>query len=73
MQGEVNTDEVHFIFTAPQTTFGVKLQLMQDKARGTGARAPSVYRSRGPARTSTSSTPIDSARSSRTRGITFVP
>ena len=28
--------------TAPQTTVGVTLQLMQHKARGTGARAPSV-------------------------------
>jgi methylmalonyl-CoA/ethylmalonyl-CoA epimerase len=37
LQGEVKTDEVHFIFTAPQTTFGVTLQLMQHKARGTGA------------------------------------
>ena len=31
------TVQVHFISTAPQTTFGVTLQLMQDKARGTGA------------------------------------
>jgi len=42
LQGEVKTDEVHFIFTAPQTTFGVTLQLMQHKARGTGARTSSV-------------------------------
>ena len=37
LEGEVETDEVHFIFTAPQTTFGVTLQLMQHKGRGTGA------------------------------------
>ena len=37
LQGEVETAEVHFIFTAPQTTFGVTLQLMQHKGRGTGA------------------------------------
>ena len=37
LQGEVETDEVHFIFTAPQTTFGVTLQLMEHKNRGTGA------------------------------------
>ena len=37
LQGEVETDEVHFIFTAPQTTFGVTLQLMEHKGRGTGA------------------------------------
>jgi hypothetical protein len=33
---EVEADEVHFIFTAPQTTFGVTLQLMEHKGRGTG-------------------------------------
>jgi hypothetical protein len=37
LQGEVETDDVHFIFTAPQTTFGVTLQLMEHKGRGTGA------------------------------------
>jgi len=37
LEGEVETDEVRFIFTAPQTTFGVTLQLMEHKARGTGA------------------------------------
>ena len=37
LEGEVETDEVHFIFTAPQTTFGVTLQLMERKGRGTGA------------------------------------
>jgi catechol 2,3-dioxygenase-like lactoylglutathione lyase family enzyme len=37
LQGEVETDEVHFIFTAPQTTFGVTLQLMEHKGRGKGA------------------------------------
>ena len=35
LEGEVETDEVHFIFTAPQTTFGVTLQLMEHKGRGT--------------------------------------
>ena len=37
LEGEVETDEVHFIFTAPQTTFGVTMQLMKHKGRGTGA------------------------------------
>ena len=37
LQGEFETDEVHFIFTAPQTTFGVTLQLMEHKGRATGA------------------------------------
>ena len=36
LEGEVETDEVRFIFTAPQTTFGVTLQLMQHKGRGMG-------------------------------------
>ena len=36
-EGEGKTNEVHWIFTAPQTTFGVTLQLMQHKARGTRA------------------------------------
>ena len=35
LEGEVETDGVHFIFTAPQTTFGVTLQLMEHKGRGT--------------------------------------
>jgi len=37
LEGEGKTDEVHWIFTAPQTTFGVTLQLMEYKGRGTGA------------------------------------
>ena len=37
LEGEVETDEVPFIFTAPQTTFGVTLQLMEHKGRRTGA------------------------------------
>ena len=37
LEGEFETDEVHFIFTAPQTTFGVTLQLMDHKGRWTGA------------------------------------
>jgi methylmalonyl-CoA/ethylmalonyl-CoA epimerase len=37
LEGEVETDDVRFIFTAPQTTFGVTLQLMEHKGRGTGA------------------------------------
>ena len=37
LEGEVETDEVHFIFTAPQTTFGVTLQLMEHKGPGAGA------------------------------------
>ncbi|HXA27479.1 MAG TPA: VOC family protein [Candidatus Angelobacter sp.] len=36
LEGEVETDEVRFIFTAPQTTFGVTLQLMEHKGRGMG-------------------------------------
>jgi catechol 2,3-dioxygenase-like lactoylglutathione lyase family enzyme len=31
LQGEFETDEVHSIFTAPQTTFGVTLHLMEHK------------------------------------------
>jgi methylmalonyl-CoA/ethylmalonyl-CoA epimerase len=31
LEGEVDTDEVRFIFTAPETTFGVTLQLMEHK------------------------------------------
>jgi hypothetical protein len=37
LQGEFETDELHFIFTAPQTTFGVTLQLMEHKGRRTDA------------------------------------
>ena len=37
LEGEVETDDVRFIFTAPQTTFGLTLQLMEHKGRGTGA------------------------------------
>jgi catechol 2,3-dioxygenase-like lactoylglutathione lyase family enzyme len=37
LEGEVDTDEVRFIFTAPQTTFGVTLQLMDYKGRRQGA------------------------------------
>ena len=37
LEGEVETDDVRFIFTAPQTTFGVTLQLMEHKGPGTGA------------------------------------
>jgi len=36
LEGEVETDDVRFIFTAPKTTFGVALQLMEHKGRGTG-------------------------------------
>ena len=36
LQGEFDTDEVHSIFTAPQTTFGVTLHLMEHKGRATG-------------------------------------
>jgi len=36
LEGEVETDEVRWIFTAPQTTFGVTLQLMEHKGRGMG-------------------------------------
>src|ERR1700751_2260857 len=37
LQGEVDTDEVRFIFTAPETTFGLTLQLMDYKGRRRGA------------------------------------
>jgi methylmalonyl-CoA/ethylmalonyl-CoA epimerase len=37
LQGEFETDEVRSIFTAPETTFGVTLHLMEYKGRGTGA------------------------------------
>ena len=36
LQGEAETDEVHWIFTAPETTFGVTVHLMERKDRGTG-------------------------------------
>ena len=35
LQGEYETDDVHYIFTAPETTFGVTLHLMEHKDRGT--------------------------------------
>ena len=31
LEGEGGTEEVHWIFTAPQTTFGVTLQFTEDK------------------------------------------
>src|SRR5579862_5822300 len=37
LQGEFKTDEVRSVFTAPETTFGVTLHLMEHKGRGTGA------------------------------------
>jgi hypothetical protein len=37
LEGEVDAGEVRFIFTVPQTTFGVTLQLMDYKDRGTDA------------------------------------
>ena len=37
LQGEFETDEVRSIFTAPETTFGVTLHLMEYKGRRTGA------------------------------------
>ena len=37
LEGETETPEVRFIFTAPQTTFGVTLQLMEHKGRRTDA------------------------------------
>lgn len=37
LEGEVDAGEVRFIFTVPQTTFGVTLQLMDYKGRGTDA------------------------------------
>ena len=37
LEGETDAGEVRFIFTAPQTTFGLTLQLMDYKGRGTGA------------------------------------
>jgi catechol 2,3-dioxygenase-like lactoylglutathione lyase family enzyme len=35
LQGEFETDEGHSIFTAPETTFGVTLHLLEHKNRGT--------------------------------------
>jgi hypothetical protein len=35
LQGEYDTDDIHYIFTAPETTFGVTLHLMEHKNRGT--------------------------------------
>jgi catechol 2,3-dioxygenase-like lactoylglutathione lyase family enzyme len=35
LQGEYETDDVRYTFTAPETTFGVTLHLMQHKNRGT--------------------------------------
>jgi catechol 2,3-dioxygenase-like lactoylglutathione lyase family enzyme len=37
LEGEGKTDEVRWIFTAPQTTFGLTLQFMEHNGRGTGA------------------------------------
>jgi methylmalonyl-CoA/ethylmalonyl-CoA epimerase len=37
LQGEFDAGEVRFIFTVPQTTFGVTLQLMDYKGRRKGA------------------------------------
>jgi catechol 2,3-dioxygenase-like lactoylglutathione lyase family enzyme len=36
LQGEFETAEVHMIFTVPETTFGLTLQLMEHKGRATG-------------------------------------
>ena len=36
LQGEYETDDLHYIFTAPETTFGVTLHLMEHKDRGSG-------------------------------------
>jgi methylmalonyl-CoA/ethylmalonyl-CoA epimerase len=36
LEGEFETDADHSIFTAPQTTFGVTLHLIEHKGRGTG-------------------------------------
>ena len=35
LEGEFETDEDHSIFTAPDTTFGVTLHLLEHKNRGT--------------------------------------
>jgi methylmalonyl-CoA/ethylmalonyl-CoA epimerase len=37
LQGEGKTDEVRWIFTTPETTFGLTLQFMQHTGRGTDA------------------------------------
>ena len=37
LEGEFDAGEVRFIFTVPQTTFGVTLQFMDYKGRRTGA------------------------------------
>ena len=37
LEGEAETDEVRWIFTAPQTTFGLTLQFMEHKGSGAGA------------------------------------
>jgi methylmalonyl-CoA/ethylmalonyl-CoA epimerase len=37
LQGEGKTDEVHWIFTAPQAMFGLTLQFMEHNGRGAGA------------------------------------
>ena len=37
LEGEFDAGEVRFIFTVPQTTFGVTVQLMDYKGRRTGA------------------------------------
>jgi methylmalonyl-CoA/ethylmalonyl-CoA epimerase len=36
LEGEFETDEDHSIFTAPQSTFGVALHLIENKRRATG-------------------------------------
>ena len=36
LEGEFETDEDHSIFTAPQSTFGVVLHLIENKRRATG-------------------------------------
>src|SRR4029077_12840597 len=53
LQGEFETDEVRSIFTAPETTFGVTLHLMEHRGRGAGACAPTLKRGGASARTST--------------------
>src|SRR5580700_8021759 len=40
LEGETDTDAVRFIFTVPQTTFGVTVQLMDYKGRRQGAALP---------------------------------
>jgi methylmalonyl-CoA/ethylmalonyl-CoA epimerase len=37
LEGEGKTDEVHWIFTVPQTTFGLTLQFTEYTGRGAGA------------------------------------